>query len=228
MILSERTLKLIKSFSIINQSMYFRAGNGLSTVAIAKNIFAETKIEEEFPVPFALYDLVEFLNTLKLFTVPVLDFSMHENNYMIISEENDSEFKVRYTFAPLNQIKYPKKRPNIGVTDVNFKITSDMLSSITKASNIMQLPNMIITPVDNSNVNINVTDVKDNSSNKFSIQIPADVLAKEDFKLIFNMDSFKQIPQSYDIGVFDGRLSSWYNNEVDYVIALDVKTEYRG
>jgi len=226
--LSERTLKLLKNFAGINQSIFVRAGNRLSTVAIAKNIYSETEIEEEFPVSFALYDLTEFLNTMKMFNTPVLDFSDAENNYMYICEEKNPNFKVRYVFAPLKHIVYPEKRPNLGVTDVNFNLKLETLTSIMKASNVMQLPNMIITPIDAHNVSVNVTDVKDSSSNKFSIQIDADVQAKEDFNLIFNMDTFKMIPQDYDIGIADGRLSSWYNNDVDYVIALDIKSDYNG
>jgi len=226
--LSERTLKLLKNYAGINQSIYIRAGNMLSTVSIAKNIYSETKIEEEFPVSFAIYDLTELLNTLKLFNSPILDFSDAENNYMYICEENDTNFKVRYVFAPLKQIVYPEKRPNLGITDVNFKLSNDTLSSIMKASNVMQLPNMVITPIDSNSVNINVTDIKDNSSNKFSISVDANVEAVSDFNLIFNMDTFKMIPQDYDIGISNGRLSSWYNDDVDYVIALDIKSEYNG
>jgi hypothetical protein len=226
--LSERTLKLLKNYAGINQSIYIRAGNMLSTVSIAKNIYSETKIEEEFPVSFAIYDLTELLNTLKLFNSPILDFSDAENNYMYICEENDKNFKVRYVFAPLKQIVYPEKRPNLGITDVNFKLSNDTLSSIMKASNVMQLPNMVITPIDSNSVNINVTDIKDNSSNKFSISVDANVEAVSDFNLIFNMDTFKMIPQDYDIGISNGRLSSWYNDDVDYVIALDIKSEYNG
>lgn len=232
MVLSEKTLKLLKNFAGINQSMLFRTGTEkgslLSTISIIRDLYAEAEVEEEFPVEFAIYDLIELLNTLKLFSNPVLDFNEADMGYMFIYEMDNPSFRVRYTFAPPKHIVYPEKRPSIGVTEIMFNLSLDMLTSITRASNIMHLDNMVITPVDENHVNISVTDIKDNSSNKFSVDVDADVQVKNDFSLVFNMESFKMFPQDYSIGIENGRLSSWYNENVYYILSLDRKSIYNG
>ena len=68
--LSEKTVNLLKNFAGINQSILFKKGNKLRTMSVMKNILAEAEVEEEFPKDFAIYDLVQFLNGVSLYTNP--------------------------------------------------------------------------------------------------------------------------------------------------------------
>lgn len=227
MILSESTLKVLKNFSTINPSIMFRAGSELSTQSIAGNIVAESHVEEEFPVEFCLYDLVEFLNTLKLFKSPVLDFSEANNNYMYICEENNLGFKVRYTFSEKKLITYPLKRPQMPPTDVNFVLDVKTLESISKAANVMQLPNLTILPsIDDGKIQIEVSDIKDRSSNKFSITIDGESPDGVEFNLIFNMDTFKMVPNTYNVGIAKNSVASFLSDSIDYYIGLDSKSKF--
>ena len=225
--LSEQTLKILKNFASINPSILLRAGSLLSTRSIAGNIVAEAEIEEEFPTEFALYDLVEFLNTLKLFNSPVLDFRDAEHNFMSICEEENLDFKVRYTFAKKEHIIFPKRRPVMGDVDISFKLDNKTLDSIMKASNVMQLPNMMILPGTESSIKIEVSDAKDRSSNKFSIAIDAEVPSDKKFKLIYRMDAFKMLPYDYDVSICGEKIVSAFESDtVDYHIGLDVNSRW--
>ena len=64
--LSDKTIKLLKNFSSINQSILFKEGSKLRTISVMKNILAEATVDEEFPKDFGIYDLVQFLNGLDL------------------------------------------------------------------------------------------------------------------------------------------------------------------
>jgi hypothetical protein len=64
--LSDKTLKILKNFSEINQSILIKEGNELRTISVMRNILAEAKVEEQFPKDFAIYDLNRFLNGLDL------------------------------------------------------------------------------------------------------------------------------------------------------------------
>ena len=64
--LSEKTLTVLKNFAGINNSILVKEGNQLRTISVAKNILAEANIDEEFPRPFGVYDLNQFLNGLSL------------------------------------------------------------------------------------------------------------------------------------------------------------------
>ena len=73
--LSDKTIKLLKNFSSINQSILFKEGSKLRTISVMKNILAEATVDEEFPKDFGIYDLVQFLNGLDLHETPELDFT---------------------------------------------------------------------------------------------------------------------------------------------------------
>ena len=81
--LSEQTVAILKNFSAINQNLIIKQGSEISTVSAMKNIVASAKVEESFPVEFAIYDLNEFLSALSLFENPDLDF---QENYVLITE----------------------------------------------------------------------------------------------------------------------------------------------
>lgn len=225
--LSEQTIKILKNFAGINQSILFRPGSMISTISNAKDMVAEATIEEEFPIEFALYDLIEFLNTLKLFRSPIFDFSHSENNYMYICEEDDTSFRVRYTFAKKKTIRYPTNRPVIESVDINFKLDGATRESIIKASNVMQLPHFMVVPSDTpDSVKLEVSDMKDKSSNKFSITIPGTTPPNKNFSLIINMDNFKIFPVEYNVSISGKSVASFESNVVDYYIGLDVNSKF--
>lgn len=225
--ITEQTLKVLKNFASINPSILIRKGSMLATQSIAGNIVAEAQVEEEFPCEFALYDLVEFLNTMKLFNAPVLDFSNADNNYMNICEEDDLSFKVRYTFAKKDHIVFPERRPVMESSDVMFDLDIPTLDSIMKAATVMQLPNMMVLPGDESgSIKVEVADIKDKSSNKFSIGIEGTSPEDKDFTLIFKMDTFKMLSNNYNITISGNSTASFESDLVDYYIGLDINSRF--
>ena len=66
-ILSKKTLDVLKNFSTINSSIVFRKGSTVRTISNAENILAKFSGEEVFPTDFAIYDLSQFLSGISLF-----------------------------------------------------------------------------------------------------------------------------------------------------------------
>ena len=79
--LSNHTTSVLKNFATINQNLVIKEGNTITTMSAMKNIVAKADVEETFPQEVAIYDLIEFLASLSLFTNPILDFA--ENHVMI-------------------------------------------------------------------------------------------------------------------------------------------------
>ena len=223
--LSEETLKVLKNFAGINPSILIKPGNNISTQAIAGNIVAEADIKEEFPLEFCLYDLVQFLNTLKLFANPVLDFRNADQNFMYICEEDNIDFKVQYTFAKKKHIVYPERKPVMGTPDISFDLDVDTLATVMKASNVMQLPHIMILP-DVEGIKIEVSDAKNPSSNKFSINIDGNAPKDKEFKLIFKTEVFKMLPANYHVDIVGNKVSSFESDKVDYYIGLDPNSQF--
>ena len=225
--LSEKTLKILRNYATLNQGILIRPGNLLATRSIAGDAVSEATIDEQFPCEFALYNLQVFLNTLKLFSSPILDFRNADEGYLYICEEDNLDFKVKYTFAKKDHIKYPKRRPVVKNNDIMFELDKDTIDSIIKASNVLQLPHIVIVPGSKEGmINIEVADIKNNSSNKFSVSINAEINSDKKFKLIFNMENFKLISNSYNVTISGKTIAAFESDDIDYYIGMDVHSKF--
>ena len=70
--LSKTTLAILKNFATINTSIVVKTGNVLKTISNAENILASAKVEETFPIDFAIYDLNQFIAGLLLFDLSLI------------------------------------------------------------------------------------------------------------------------------------------------------------
>ena len=136
MILSERTLELLKNYSTINNSIMFRPGNILRTASNSKTIMAEAKIEENFESSFAIFDLSRFLGILSLMENPNIDA---KDNYAEITDKHGRN--VSYTFTDPDMIYYPPdKKIVMPSVDVSFELQWDDMQFVQKALAILKLP----------------------------------------------------------------------------------------
>ena len=162
--LSDSTLSLLKNFSTINQSIFFKQGNKLRTISVMKNILAEATIAEEFPKDFGIYDLNQYLNGLALHNNPELNF---ENDGYVVIKEGRSRSK--YFFAdPSVIITPPEKSIDLPSEDVTFDLSTDQLDKLLKAAAIYQLPDLAVVGKDGV-VKVVVRDKKNETSNDFAI-----------------------------------------------------------
>ena len=91
--LSDNTKMVLRNFATINQNLVIKEGSELLTMSAMKNIVAKAEVEETFPKEIAIYDLNEFLASISLFAVPVLEF---EEQYLKIKEEGQPHKKLKY------------------------------------------------------------------------------------------------------------------------------------
>ncbi len=196
--LSDKTIKLLKNFSSINQSILFKEGSKLRTISVMKNILAEATVDEEFPKDFGIYDLVQFLNGLDLHETPELDFTRDE--HVVIRE---GKMRSKYFFADPSVIVSPPDKP----------------LSLKKASYVYSLPDISAIGEDGV-VKLVARDKKNDTSNDFSI-----VVGETDKKFTFNFkeENLKIIPGTYNVVVSSKLLSKFTSEDYDltYYIALE-------
>jgi len=213
--LSDKTLSVLKNFSSINQSIFFKQGNKLRTISVMKNILAEATITEEFSKDFGIYDLNQFLNGLNLHKTPELDFS--NDGYVVIKE---GKSRSKYFFADPNVIiTPPDKAINLPSEDVCFELSTEQLDKLLKAAAVYQLPD--ISAVGEAGVvKLVVRDKKNDTSNDFSI-----VVGETDSVFVFNfkVENIKILPGTYEVVVSQKLLSRFTskNHDLVYYIALE-------
>jgi hypothetical protein len=214
--LSEKTVNLLKNFAGINQSILFKKGNKLRTMSVMKNILAEAEVEEEFPKDFAIYDLVQFLNGVSLYTNPQIEFTTESN--LTIREGKDR--KTKYFFAdPSVVVAPPEKSISLPTEDVCFHLDSDQLASLMKASAVYQLPDLCAVG-EAGVVKLVVRDKKNDTSNEYSITV-----GKTDAEFCFNfkVENIKILPGTYEVVISEKLLSRFVNTNYNltYYIALE-------
>ena len=215
MTLCDNTLMVLKNFAGINNSILVKKGSKLRTMSVAKNILAESDINEDFPRDFGIYDLNQFLNGLSLHQDPNLDFS--EDTYLTIRE---GKRRVKYFFAdPQVIVTPPEKEIDLPTKDVCFQIESVTLDKLLKAAAVYQLPDLSAVGKDGV-IKLVVRDKKNDTSNEFAIVVGE---TDKDFVFNFKVENIKIIPGAYDIVISSKLLSKFTNTNISlvYYIALE-------
>ena len=211
--LSGETVDVLKNFSNINQNFLIKEGTQLRTMSTMKNILAEAPIKETFPREFGIYDLNEFLGVLTLVNDAELEFN--SESHLTV---NGGNVKIKYFFSDPSILTTPPESFNPPECDVSFGVTGKTLSSVLKASAVMQLPDIVIEG--NTGASITATDLKNTTSNNYTEQLNSETT--QTFKFHFKADNLKMIPGDYQVKASStAQVSNWVGSAASYWIALE-------
>jgi len=216
--LSNETVSVLKNFSTINQNLVIKGGNKIATMSAMKNIVAKAEVLEDFPQEFAIYDLNEFLSAISLFSKPELEF---ENDFVMITEEGTST-SLKYWYSDPSVVTTPTKDITMPECEVKFNLSSDTLSTVTKAAAVIGAPDMAL-----ESGSLKVTDKKNATANNYALDL--DVASQSDnYKFWFKVENLKLIQGSYDVQVSSKNISHFKNStgNVEYFIALEPESAY--
>jgi len=220
-ILSRKTLDVLKNFSTINSSIVFRKGSTVRTISNAENILAKFTGEEVFPVDFAIYDLSQFLSGISLFSDPQLEFD--NENFVNIRGGRQS---ARYYFSdPEITLKSaPEKNVKFPGADIQFSLSDDDLNSLQKASGVYGLPDLTLESEEGSNeVKLILRDKENDTSNTYDLTVAGCTTGT--YSLDLKIENIRLLPGDYSVKVSQHLISEWTNVNTDltYYIALEPK-----
>lgn len=210
--LSKQTVEILKNFSTINQGIAFKEGNVIRTMSVMRNIFAKAVIGDMLPRDFCIYDLPEFLSTSSLFDSPAFQF---EDKYIQMSSGNN---RIKYYYSsPAVVIAPPDKELIMKGTDMQFKLTEEMLAQIQKASSVMKLKDIVIS---NKGVSILNTSAPGNQYD-IDTQVITDL---ENVTVTMKVDDLKIIPADYDVNVASAGMVQFVSTTpgltIEYFVAI--------
>jgi hypothetical protein len=215
--LSNDTKEVFKNFSTINQNLLVKSGNVINTMSAMKNIVAKATIPDSFDNEFAIYDLNEFLSALSLFKNPTLNFS---DKAVKLNEEGGGS-SVNYFFSDPSVVTSPKTEITMPSVDVEFTFTQNTFNQILKASAVLGVPDVVLTGTAGGDINLTVTDRKNDTSNDFAIKVGEN--ASSDFTYFFKVENLKLLAGDYKVEVSSKGISHFtnVNKSVEYFIALE-------
>jgi hypothetical protein len=218
-ILSRKTLDVLKNFSTINSSIVFRKGSTVRTISNAENILAKFTGEEVFPVDFAIYDLSQFLSGISLFSDPQLEFD--NENFVSIRGGRQS---ARYFFSdPEITLKSaPEKNVKFPGSDLQFNLTGEDLIALQKASAVYSLPDLTFQSIEgHDEIKLILRDKENDTSNTYDITVAGSTTGT--YTLDLKIENIRLLPGDYTVKVSQHLISEWTNVNTDltYYIALE-------
>jgi len=130
MILSERTIDLLTVCQKINKSIIIRKGSELSIASDERNIVLEADVDEKFPCDVPMYELKDFLDSIKSLRNPNIEFF----DEYILFNRGVKQNKMRMSDPSV--IDPPNKKIDFPDEDVRFYLFADVLKDLKKFSKI--------------------------------------------------------------------------------------------
>jgi hypothetical protein len=218
-ILSRKTLDVLKNFSTINSSIVFRKGSTVRTISNAENILAKFTGEEVFPVDFAIYDLSQFLSGISLFSDPQLEFD-NENFVSIRGGRQSAKYffsdpEITLKSAPEKNVKFPG-------SDLQFNLTGEDLIALQKASAVYSLPDLTFQSIEgHDEIKLILRDKENDTSNTYDLTVAGSTTGT--YTLDLKIENIRLLPGDYTVKVSQHLISEWTNINTDltYYIALE-------
>ena len=218
-ILSKKTLDVLKNFSTINSSIVFRKGSTVRTISNAENILAKFTGEEVFPSDFAIYDLSQFLSGISLFNDPQLEFT--SNDFVSIRGGRTSA-KYYFSDPEITLKSAPERNVNFPGADIQFNLSADDLLALRKASAVYGLPDLTFQSEEGlDTIKIILRDKENDTSNTYDITVAG--CTSGTFSLDLKIDNIRVLPGDYTVKVSKSLISEWQHSTIDltYYVALE-------
>lgn len=211
MILSDRTLTILKNFTTINNSIHVKIGNILSTVNQGKSLLVKAEVAENFDKEFAIYDLNRFLSSHSLFNnKPNIIFN---DNHLIMNDDNKS---IKYVYCePEFILTPPDKDLEFSATDYKFSLLASDLMQIMKATAVMKFPNIEFRGSEGI-LSVRAFDGENPTSDGFSINFGH---TEKEFNAVFKTELFKMVPDNYTVEIENG-IAQFSSSDMMYWMAV--------
>ena len=213
--LSNDTREVLKNYSTINANLLVTSGNQIATMSQMKNIVSKATLPDTFESEFAIYDLNEFLSAMSLFDDPELDFG---DSSVKISQGGQS---LNYFYSDPTVVTTPKSDITMPDPDATFTLKQSVFNQVLKASSVLGVPDMVLDVNENGQMNLRVSDRKNDTSNSFSVEVGEGGTPNQ--KFFFKVENLKLLSGDYEVKVSSKGISNFknVNKHVEYFIALE-------
>lgn len=208
--LSNETLTVLKNYAGINPNLVVDEGSTIRTMTEGKNLMSKAEVPETFDVPFAIYDLNEFLSAIGLVDDPQLDF---QSDHVVISD-GGGRMRTKYFYAERDVLTYPTKDLNMPTTEVSFSLDKNTLAKVNRAAAVLGYEVMTVRPNESAGVvTLSVLDPKDETSNAFSIDVEGEYPEGVDFNFDFDIRVLKMIEEDYIVRLSSKLITQFVNKD---------------
>lgn len=213
----QKTLQILKNFSGINPSLYFKEGNSIATISPSKSMVAYGTISETIPKPFGIYDVSKFISIISNFSDPDINI---QDKFAEITEGNQ---RVKYHFADVTMIKTPpESKIKFPEPDVEFDLSNETLASVIKVLGILGLPEIAFIG-DGKKVVVAAIDSRGAVNDTFSVDVGDTDMV---FKGIFKQENLKILPDNYRVAISGKGIARFTSADIEYYVSMESTSEF--
>jgi len=216
--LSSSTIEVLKNFASINSGLMFREGKRQRTISPTKTVFAEVQLEDEIPSSFGIYDLNNLLAVLTFDGGQIPAVSYQDPNLTV--KIRDTEITKFRCCDEKMLVTPPNKDLDLGVSDIEFELSEEMLSRILKAASILSAPHIVVEG-DGTVLRLTVIDVNNDSSNQYSVEVKN---TDQVCRMVFRTENWKMMLGDYQVSISSKGIAKFENaaRKLKYWLALEV------
>lgn len=216
--LTQKTLQILKNFSVINPSILFRVGNTISTMSPQKTIMATAQIDEPIEEEFAIYDLSRFIGVISLFEEPELKLVDRGSNKEIVITGLSGD-KTKYVPADPSNIVAPPADRKIKLPDIYaaFTLNESSFNKVLKAMSIMSLSEIAFV-ADGSKIYAKAVNSKNPTSDEYAIPVGD---CESEFTAVVKSENIRLMSGEYNVEISTKGLIRFYNDSVEYIMPIE-------
>jgi hypothetical protein len=216
--MSRETVGILKYLSSISLNLMLKPGGELATINAQKNVIADVKVKDEFPIEFGIYDLNQFLGVVNLFSDPDITFN---DKYAVIKEGGSS---VKFFAADPTVLQLPTRKIVFPTPDIEFVLEAAQLAAIQKTASVLGAPDVSIVGA-NGVLSINVGDLKTPASNSYVIELGE---ATSDFSANIRVQNLHLMPMDYNVAISSKKISRFVSTDesINVKIALESTSSF--
>lgn len=222
--LTQDTLTVLKNYQSINPGIVFKKGNVIQTISPQKVIFSEATIEGDgFDREFGIYDLGSFLSILSL-SGDDPEIVLDEKYLSIVAKKGRAKITYRYT-DPSMIVTPPEKKLTLPSKDVQFDLSEDDLTWISRSAAILQLPHVAIES-DGQKVYVSAFDVNNDAAHSQKLEIQDGNGVK--YRLIIRAENLKLLVTDYKVTASKSGISLFEGTKknIKYWVAIEKGSNY--
>lgn len=222
MILSEKTLEILTSFSAINSSMKLDWDGSIAAISNQGNVLAVAKVPEKYPFAWCIHDVPQMIGVIKLMD-PTLAVAETHVDHVVFKQPNST---VLYRFVESSLVKtVSNKEGSVKSVSVTANITWKELQQLIKAAMMLRNTHVKIETNGNQNQLILTSYTLNNPAvSNFSLNIPISGLAEnisfepcsvkiEHFNILKNDYTFKVAQKCIFLESEDQTIKYWIGKE---------------
>lgn len=222
---SEKTISILKNFSVINKSFAFREGKRQRCMSPLAEIFAEATIEEEIPFDVGVSDLTKLLATLSLYKD--YDIEFQEKNFLIKSNVDNNS--TVYYYDQIGTLKgVPDGKAKIKFPDdvIELSLKQHVFKNVLKAANTLHLEDLAFKS-DGEKVYLEALKADASDKNVHSYEIGQ---CQEKFKLVTSIKNMNMLELDYKVHLSKANKLKFITEDgtLYYILSISEKKSSRG